>query len=79
MASLHQFGIGSCTGDNRKIIFDKFHIVRKLTQAVDKFHPQEHKALMKESMNNQKGTRYDWLNKPDRVNTGALNSYGNHH
>ncbi|MXZ51319.1 MAG: ISL3 family transposase [Rhodobacteraceae bacterium] len=46
---------------DRKIAFDRFHVVRKLSEAVDKVRRQEHKSLQRMGMDDLKGTRYDWL------------------
>ena len=48
-------------GGDRKIAFDRFHVTRKMNEAVDKVRRQEHKALAREGSNDLKGTRYDWL------------------
>ncbi len=45
----------------RKVAFDKFHVVKSLGTAVDKVRRQEHRALMKEGRDDLKGTKYDWL------------------
>ncbi|MCY4099841.1 MAG: transposase, partial [Rhodobacteraceae bacterium] len=46
---------------DRKITFDRFHVVRKLSEAVDKVRRQEHKSLRQMGMDDLKGTKYDWL------------------
>ena len=48
----------------RKVAFDKFHVVKCLGTAVDKVRRQEHRALMKEGLQDLKGTKYDWLTNP---------------
>ncbi len=48
----------------RKVAFDKFHVVKCLGAAVDKVRRQEHRALMKEGLEDLKGTKYDWLTHP---------------
>ena len=48
----------------KKIVFDKFHIVRHLCDAVDRVRRGENKALMGEGRDWLKGTRYDWLKTP---------------
>ena len=52
-------------GADRKIAFDKFHVAKKLSEAVDKVRRQEHRQLLGEGIEDLKGTKYDWL-------TGAL-------
>ncbi len=44
-----------------KIVYDKFHIVKHLTEGVDKVRRQEHKQLRSEGDERLKGTKYDWL------------------
>ena len=46
------------------IVFDKFHIVRHLMEAVDKVRKMEAKALAKIDNEILKGTRYIWLKNP---------------
>ena len=44
-----------------KIAFDKFHVAKYLSEAVDKVRKQEHKALMSEGWEDLKGSKYEWL------------------
>ena len=46
---------------DKKIAFDRFHVVRKVSEAVDKVRRQEHKTLLKQGMHDLKGTKYHWL------------------
>jgi transposase len=46
------------------MVFDKFHIVRHLLQAVDEVRKMEHRALMEEAPDLLKGTKYIWLKNP---------------
>jgi transposase len=55
-------------GGEKKITFDKFHVVKYLNEALDKVRRQEHKALMSEGWEDLKGTKYDWLS--NRGNLG---------
>ena len=48
-------------GAEDKIAFDRFHVMKKMNEAVDKVRRREHKSLTKEGMNDLKGTKYDWL------------------
>lgn len=48
-------------GADRKIAFDKFHVAKKLSEAVDKVRRQEHRQLLGEGIEDLKGTKYDWL------------------
>jgi len=53
--------LGHVPDAEKKIAFDRFHVAKHLGEAVDKVCQQEHKALMKEGVEDLKGTKYDWL------------------
>jgi transposase len=44
-----------------KIVFDRFHIMKQMNEAVDKVRRQEHRALSAEGDNTLKGTKHWWL------------------
>jgi transposase len=46
------------------IVFDKFHIVRHLMEAIDKVRKMEAKALAETGCETLKGTKYIWLKNP---------------
>jgi len=46
------------------IVFDKFHIVRHLNDAVDQIRRREHAALMEQGDDRLKRTKYSWLRNP---------------
>ena len=48
-------------GAIKKICFDRFHIMKYISGAVDKVRRQEHKELRKEGRDDLKGTKYHWL------------------
>ena len=48
-------------GAEEKIVFDKFHIMKMLNEAVDKVRRQEHKELREQKNDVLKGTRFLWL------------------
>ncbi|MDE0013374.1 MAG: ISL3 family transposase [Candidatus Poribacteria bacterium] len=50
-----------------KIAFDRFHVAKHLGEAVDKVGWQEHKALIKEGVEDLKGTKYEWLTALDNL------------
>ena len=52
---------------DRKIVFDKFHIAKHLSEAVDKVRRQEHRQLKAAGDDSLAGTRYDWLRHPARM------------
>jgi transposase len=45
----------------RKIVFDRYHVMRLVMDAVDKVRKQEHRALMEDGNEVLKGTKYLWL------------------
>ena len=53
-----------------KIVFDRFHIMKHMNDAVNKVRKQEHKALMADGDETLKRTKYLWLyayeNVPDK-------------
>jgi len=46
---------------DKKIVFDKFHVMRLMGEAVDKVRKQEHKELMEQDIQWLNGTKYLWL------------------
>jgi len=54
-----------------KIVYDRFHVVKHLNDAVNSVRKQEHARLLKEGDTRLKGTKYHWLyakeNRPDRI------------
>lgn len=51
----------------KKIVFDKYHAVRTVTEAVDKVRRQEHKALQAQDDARLKGTKHLWLWNEENV------------
>src|SRR5258708_18728035 len=54
----------------RKIVFDKFHIAKHLSEAVDLVRRRENKQLKPAGDDRLTGTRYDWLRHPARMEPG---------
>ena len=50
-----------------KIVFDKFHIAKHLSEAVDLVRRRENKQLRAAGDDRLKGTRYDWLRHPAKM------------
>ena len=50
-----------------KIVFDKFHIAKHLSEAVDLVRRRENKQLRARGDDRLTGTRYDWLRHPARM------------
>jgi len=51
-------------GGREKIVFDKFHIVKHLHEAVDKVWKIEHRWLSRDGDTRLTGTKYLWLRRP---------------
>lgn len=51
----------------KKIVFDKFHMVRHMVDAVDKVRRQEHKALTEQGLDWLKKTKHLWLYNEENV------------
>ena len=53
-----------------KIVFDRFHVMKHVNEAVDTTRKQENRELQKSGMTDLKGTRYIWIyameNLPDK-------------
>lgn len=52
---------------DKKIVFDKFHIMRIVGEAVDKVRKKEHKELMEKDQEYLKGTKYLWLYNNENI------------
>jgi transposase len=50
-----------------KIVFDKFHIAKHLSEAVDQVRRRENKQLKAAGDDRLTGTRYDWLKHPAKM------------
>jgi len=48
-------------GAEDKLVFDRYHLMRHLVQAVDKVRKQEHRELKREGLGVLAGTKYLWL------------------
>lgn len=54
---------------NAKIVYDKFHITKHLSDAVDKVRKHENKSLIQEGRDDLKKTKYVWLKNQDNLTT----------
>lgn len=52
---------------DEKIVFDKFHIMKHLGDAVDKVRRREHRGLRADGDDRLSRTRYLWLTHPERL------------
>jgi transposase len=62
-------------GGNQKIAFDKFHVAKHLSDAVDKVRREENKALLAQGIETLKGTKYLWLTNPDGFDEARWSSF----
>jgi transposase len=62
-------------GADEKIVYDKFHIVKHLNEAVDKVRRQEHKELQAAGDERLKGTKYDWLRNSDNFDRASWREF----
>jgi len=52
---------------NAKIVYDKFHVQKHISKAVDTVRKYENKSLTKEGINDLKKTKYIWLTNKDNM------------
>jgi transposase len=51
----------------KKIVFDRFHVMKQVTDALDKIRRQEHKILMAKGEECLKGTKHLWLMNEEKI------------
>jgi transposase len=54
-------------GADAKIVFDKFHVVKHLHDAVDQVRRGEHRALRRAGDERLTGSKYLWLRRPENM------------
>jgi len=54
----------------RKVAFDKFHVVKHLNEAVNEVRKREHRQLRSMGDERLTGTRYLWLQSPEKMTKG---------
>lgn len=54
-------------GADDKIIYDRFHVMKEINEALDQVRKQEHRALRSEGSELLKGSKYLWLTSKERV------------
>jgi len=62
-------------GADQKMVFDRFHIMRHVVDAVDKVRKQEHKALMKTGDDTLTRSKYLWLTNPENMTDKARDRF----
>jgi len=58
-----------------KIVFDKFHVAKHLSEAVDEVRRTEHKELRAVGDEQLKGTKYDWLKGRDKFDLAGWREF----
>ena len=58
-----------------KMVFDKFHVAKHLSEAVDKVRRTENKELQAEGDERLKGTKYDWLKGRDKFDLAGWREF----
>jgi transposase len=58
-------------GADGKMVFDRFHIMRHVVEAVDTVRKHEHKALMKAGDDTLTKSKYLWLTNPENMTDKA--------
>ena len=51
----------------RKIVFDRFHIMKQMNEAVDAVRKEENRVLMEDDIDILKGSKYLWLSAEENV------------
>ncbi len=62
-------------GADDKMVFDRFHIMRHVLDAVDKVRKREHKALIKSGDDTLVRSKYLWLTNPANMNDKARDRF----
>jgi transposase len=60
---------------SKKIVFDRYHVMRLVVDAVDKVRKQENRALMEEGIEILKGTKYLWLWNEENIPSYRWNQF----
>lgn len=62
-------------GAERKMVFDRFHIMRHVVEAVDKVRKQEHKTLKSAGDDTLAKSKYLWLTNPANMSDEARSRF----
>jgi transposase len=60
---------------NAKIVYDKFHIMKHLSDAVDQVRKQENKSLIQQEKDYLKRTKYIWLKNKENLTDKQAQSF----
>jgi transposase len=60
----------------RKIVFDRFHIMKQMNEAVDTVRKEEHRLLMEQDIDVLKGSKYLWLAAQENVPESRADWFG---
>lgn len=59
----------------KKIVFDRYHVMKYVVDAVDTVRKEEHRYLMKGGIETLKGTRYLWLTSEENLTEDARQEF----
>ena len=63
-------------GADERIVYDRFHVAKHLSEAVDKVRREENKRLCAEGDECLVGTKYDWLRGRDGFDLAGWRQFG---
>ncbi len=66
---------GSIASGREKIVFDRYHIMKLMNEAVDKVRQQEHKMLSGKGKSILKGTKFIWLYAQENMPSSYLEDF----
>ncbi len=66
---------GSIASGREKIVFDRYHIMKLMNEAVDKVRQQEHKMLSGKGNSILKGTKFIWLYAQENMPSSYLEDF----
>jgi len=59
----------------KKIVFDRYHVMKYVVDAVDSVRRKEHRELMDDGIETLKGTRYLWLTSEENLTEDARKEF----
>ena len=62
-------------GALEKIVYDPFHLMKHLNQAVDTVRKQEHRILMKQGDGRLSGSKYSWLKGMENLSSTQVQTF----
>jgi transposase len=59
----------------RKIVFDRYHVMKSVIDAVDSVRREEHRALIRRGVDTLKGTKYLWLTSKENLTADSRQQF----